>query len=171
VQPSSPAEQGGVRNDDIIIGFNDRDIDSSSQLPFYVGQVRPGSTARLTIMRDGAVIQLNVVVGSLPGSGIASANPPIESPRANTLGLTVSALSQEAQELSGIGGVRVDELDVGPAANAGLLSGDVIVELNRLAVPTVEAFGRAVDALPAEGFVPIRIWREGRGTTLVLELE
>jgi len=171
VQPNSPAEQGGVQNDDIIIGFNDRDIESSSQLPFYVGQVRPGSTARLTIMRDGAVIQLNVVVCSLPGSGIASANPPVEPPRANTLGLTVSPLSQEAQRVAGIEGVRVDELDDGPAANAGLLSGDVIVELNRLAVPSVEAFGLAVETLPSEGFVPIRIWREGRGTTLVLELE
>ena len=171
VQPSSPAEQGGVQNDDIIIGFNERQIESSSQLPFYVGQVRPGSTARLTIMRDGAVIQLNVVVGSLPGSGIASANPPIETPRANTLGLTVGALSQEAQEVAGIEGVRVDELDEGPAANAGLINGDVIVELNRLAVPTMEAFRLAVESLPDEGFVPIRIWREGRGTTLVLELE
>lgn len=122
-------------------------------------------------MRDGAIIQLNVVVGSLPGSGVASANPPDEPPRANTLGLTVSPLSQEAQRVAGIVGVRVDELDAGPAANAGLLSGDVIVELNRLAVPSIEAFGRAVETLPSEGYVPIRIWREGRGTTLVLELE
>lgn len=171
VQPSSPAEQGGVHNDDIIIGFNDREIESSSQLPFYVGQVRPGSIARLTIMRDAAVIQLNVVVGSLPGSGMTSTNPPVEPPRTNTLGLTVSALNQEAQELAGIQGVRVDELDEGPAASAGLRSGDVIVELNRLAVPSVEAFALAVESLPGDGYVPIRIWREGRGTTLVLELE
>ena len=73
--------------------------------------------------------------------------------------------------MAGIEGVRVDELDEGPAAKAGLINGDVIVELNRLAVPTVEAFRLAVEALPNEGYVPIRIWREGRGTTLVLELE
>lgn len=171
VQPGSPAEMGGVQNDDIIIGFNDREIESSSQLPFYVGQVRPGSTAQLTIMRNGSVIQVPVVVGSLPGSGIASSNPQIEPPRANTLGLTVSELSEEAQDVAGIEGVRVDELDDGPAASAGLINGDVILELNRLAVPTVEAFSLAVESLPDSGFVPIRIWREGRGTTLVLELE
>ena len=38
-------------------------------------------------------------------------------------------------------------------------------------VPDVRAFGRAVEELPESGYVPIRIWREGRGTTLVLELE
>ncbi len=171
VQPDSPAEQGGVQNDDIIIAFNDREIESSSQLPFYVGQVRPGSTARLRIMRNGSVIELPVVVGALPGSGVASTNPQVETPRVNTLGLTVSELSQEAKDVAGIEGVRIDELDEGPAARAGLQNGDVVLELNRNPVPSVEAFSRAVEALPESGYVPIRIWREGRGTTLVLELE
>ncbi len=171
VQPGSPAEAGGVQNDDIIIGFNSRDIESSSQLPFYVGQVRPGSRALLTIMRNGELIEIDVIVGSLPGDGIASMIPAAPEPRANTLGLSVSELSQEAQEVSGIQGVRVDELDDGPAAKAGLISGDVLVELNRMPVPNLAAFSRAVDELPDSGFVPVRIWREGRGTTLVLELE
>ncbi len=171
VQPGSPAEQGGVRNDDIIVAFNDREIQSSSQLPFYVGQVRPGTRARLTIMRDGELIEVPVTVGSLPGSGIAAVNAPVEPPRANTLGLSVSELSQEAREVAGISGVRIDEISEGPAASAGLQDGDVIVELNRTAVPDVEAFSNVIDALPSQGFVPVRIWREGRGTTLVLELE
>lgn len=171
VQPGSPAEAGGVENDDIIIGFNERDIESSSQLPFYVGQVRPGSTAILRIMRNGQVIDLPVEVGSLPGEGIASSVTETREPRVNTLGLTVSELSREAQEVAGIQGVRIDGLDAGPAARAGLLSGDVLVEVNRMPVPDVRAFGRAVEELPESGYVPIRIWREGRGTTLVLELE
>ncbi len=171
VQPGSPAEQGGVRNDDIIVAFNDREIQSSSQLPFYVGQVRPGTRARLSIMRDGELIEVPVTVGSLPGSGIAAVNAPVEPPRANTLGLSVSELSQEAREVAGISGVRIDEISEGPAASAGLQDGDVIVELNRTAVPDVEAFSNVIDALPSQGFVPVRIWREGRGTTLVLELE
>lgn len=171
VQSGSPAERGGVLNNDIIIGFNDRDIESSSQLPFYVGQVRPGSVATLTIMRDGALIKVPVTVGSLPGDGVASAIVPVDEPRANSLGLSVSGLSQEAQELAGIQGVRIDELDPGPAASAGLAPGDVIVELNRMPVPNVHAFNRVVADLPESAYVPIRIWREGRGTTLVLELE
>lgn len=171
VQPDSPAERGGVQNDDIIIAFNGREIESSSQLPFYVGQVRPGSSARLTIIRNGEQIEVPVLVGSLPGSGVASVNPQEQAPRANTLGLSVEELSQEAQEVAGITGVRISDIDDGPAAAAGLLAGDVIVELNRTPVPDFPSFTRVLESLPDTGFIPVRIWREGRGTTLVLELE
>jgi serine protease Do len=171
VQPGSPAETAGVLNDDIIMAFNGREIESSSMLPFYVGQVRPGTNAELTIMRNGETIALDVVVGALPGSGIASSNAPIEPPPANSLGLTISELSEEARDVSGVQGVRIEELQDGPAAKAGLEEGDVIVELNRMPVPDIGAFSAAAEQLPATGFVPVRIVREGRGTTLVLELE
>ncbi|MDP1930331.1 MAG: Do family serine endopeptidase [Gammaproteobacteria bacterium] len=171
VQPGSPAENAGVENNDIILTFNDREIESSSQLPFYVGQVRPGTIARLSIMRDGKIITLPVTVGSLPGSGVTSTSEPQEAPRTNSLGLTVTELSEEAQQVSGISGVRVDELLEGPAERAGLMSGDVIVELNRSPVPSLSEFARVANALPETGYIPIRIVREGRGTTLVLELK
>jgi serine protease Do len=170
VQPGSPAERAGIRNDDIIIAFNDRIIDSSSQLPFYVGQVRPGTSADLSIMRDGQVMSVAVVVGSLPGGGQVSTAPIIESPSANSLGISVAELSADAQNDAGVQGVVIEELDQGPAARAGLLAGDVIIELNRVPVPTVEAFTQIADALPDTAFVPVRIMRAGRGTTLVLEL-
>lgn len=171
VQPGSPAEDAGVQNNDIIIAFNDSEIEASSMLPFYVGQVRPGTTAQLTIMRNGDIITLPVVVGSLPGTGVAALREPQEGPRANTLGISVGELGQEAQQVAGISGVRVEELVEGPASSAGLMVGDVIVELNRQEVPSMSEFARVADALPAAGFIPIRIVREGRGTTLVLKLE
>lgn len=171
VQPGSPAEEAGVLNNDIIIAFNDSEIEASSMLPFYVGQVRPGTTAQLTIMRDGEIITLPVVVGSLPGAGVSASRAPEEEPSTNSLGISVSELGREAQEVSGVSGVRVEELLDGPAAEAGLMVGDVIVELNREAVPNMSEFARVADALPSSGYIPIRIVREGRGTTLVLHLE
>lgn len=171
VQPGSPAEEAGVLNNDIIIAFNDSEIEASSMLPFYVGQVRPGTTAQLSIMRDGEIITLPVVVGSLPGAGATASRQAEEEPSTNSLGISVSELGREAQEVSGIAGVRVEELLEGPAADAGLIVGDVIVELNREAVPNMSEFARVADALPDSGFIPVRIVREGRGTTLVLRLE
>ena len=171
VQSGSPAQAAGIENNDIIIGFNQRSIEASSQLPFYVGQVRPGTEAILTVVRDGDTLQLPVIVGSLPGNGLASMDRAVEPPRGNTLGLTVSQLSEEERGSPG-SGVRIDEVDEdGPAANAGLISGDIIISLNHRPVTDLQTFGSVTDDLPEGGFVPVRIMRDGRGTTLVLELK
>lgn len=173
VQPGSPAQEAGVMNNDIILAFNGIQIEQSSQLPFYVGQIRPGTQAELTVLREGDVIELPVVVGALPGSDQASAGVRPPAPSGNSLALTVEALAPELQaELPALaeGGVIVDQLREGPAMRAGLASGDVIVALNHQQVRSVSDFNRIVAALPATGYVPIRIVRDGRGTTLVLEL-
>ena len=173
VQPSSPAEAAGVRNNDIILAFNDIEIERSSQLPFYVGQIRPGTAAELTLIRDGEIMRLPVVVGALPGSDVAAAGVRPPPPRGNSLAMTVTvidpALQSENPALSD-GGVQIDQLREGPAMQAGLASGDVIVSLNHQDIRTVDDFNRVVESLPAQGFIPIRIIRDGRGTTLVLEL-
>lgn len=173
VQPDSPAERGGVLNNDIVLALNDITIEQSSQLPFYVGQVRPGSRATLTVLRDGQTRQLEVVVGALPGADVAAAAISRPETRDNTLGLTILPITREqllAMPEPAGGGVVVDQLPEGPARNAGLASGDVIVMLNHQRVSSVDDFNRIAESLPPSGFVPVRILRNGRGTTLVLEL-
>lgn len=173
VQPSSPAEAAGVQNNDIILAFNDIQIEQSSQLPFYVGQIRPGTEAELTLIREGEILRLPVIVGALPGSDVAAAGVRPPPPRGNSLAMTVTpldpALQSEVPALSA-GGVQIDQLREGPAMLAGLASGDVIVSLNHQDIRSVDDFNQVVESLPAEGYVPIRIVRDGRGTTLVLEL-
>jgi serine protease Do len=173
VQPDSPAQQAGVLNNDIILAFNNIQIEQSSQLPFYVGQVRPGTSAELTVLREGETVRLPVIVGSLPGADQASTGTRPSAPRGNSLALTVQNLDADLRSAAPAlanGGVQVDQLRDGPARSAGLESGDVIVSLNHQAIQNVDDFNRVVEELPAEGFVPVRVVREGRGTTLVLEL-
>ncbi|MDO9476392.1 MAG: Do family serine endopeptidase [Pseudohongiella sp.] len=173
VQPASPAEQAGVLNNDIILAFNGIQIEQSSQLPFYVGQVRPGTSAELNVLRDGKMIRLPVVVGSLPGADQAATGTRPAAPRGNSLALTAQNIDADMRSSSPAlsnGGVIIDQLRDGPARAAGLASGDVIVSLNHQAIQNVDDFNRVIEELPAQGFVPIRVVRDGRGTTLVLEL-
>jgi len=173
VQPGSPAEQAGVLNNDIILAFNNIQIEQSSQLPFYVGQVRPGTTAELSVLREGQALRLPVVVGSLPGSDQAAAGTRPTAPRGNSLALTVQNIDADIRGAFPAlqnGGVQVDQLRDGPARAAGLQSGDIIVSLNHQSIQNVEEFNRILEELPPSGFVPVRVVRDGRGTTLVLEL-
>jgi serine protease Do len=173
VQPGSPAEQAGVLNNDIILAFNNIQIEQSSQLPFYVGQVRPGTIAELSILREGRTLAMPVTVGSLPGSDQAAAGTRPTTPRGNSLALTVQNIDEDTRgtlPALGGGGVQIDQLRDGPARSAGLQSGDIIVSLNHQSIQNVDDFNRILEELPPRGFVPVRVVRDGRGTTLVLEL-
>lgn len=173
VQPDSPAEEAGILNNDIILAFNGIQIEQSSQLPFYVGQIRPGTEAELTVLRSGQILELPVVVGALPGADQASAGIRPPAPRGNSLALTVQEIDPQLRaEVPALadGGVLIDQLREGPAMQAGLASGDAIVTLNHQPVRSVSDFNQVLESLPATGYVPIRIVRDGRGTTLVLEL-
>jgi serine protease Do len=75
------------------------------------------------------------------------------------------------RRVTGLSGVQIAELDEGPGREAGLLAGDVIVSLNRQEIDSANKFASVASHLPDSGFVPIRIVREGQGTTMALELD
>lgn len=170
VQPSSPAEDGGIRNEDIILQFNEHEIEYFTDLPFYVGQYQPGTAAEVLLYRDGETLTRTVTLGSSPTNVVASNQPEVVRDRANPLGFRVTELGPEARQVTGLNGVRIAELNAGPGREAGLMEGDVIVSLNRQRIESAEDFAAVANALPESGFVPIRIVREGQGTTLALEL-
>jgi len=170
VQPESPAAISGIHNEDIILDFNDHEIEYYTDLPFYVGQYRPGTKAEVLIFRDGELITRTVELGSSPTNIIAAVSPEPARDRGNPLGFRVNELSAETKQVTGLSGVRIAEIVEGPGREAGLVEGDVIVALNRRDIASTEQFAEIANQLPASGFVPIRIIREGQGTTMALEL-
>lgn len=160
VQSGSAAERAGVQTNDVIVGFNDREIGLSSELPFHVGQVRPGSEAVLHVIRRGEAMELPVVVDGLPGSDRVAQSPRQVRPDHNRLGIVIGS-GQTAE---------IDDVEDGPARMAGLREGDVILSLNHSDVASAADFTRILSELPDEGYVPVRIQRGGRGSTLVMQL-
>jgi serine protease Do len=171
VSPGSPADQAGVQNEDIILEFDGREIEHSADLPFFVGQNKPGTSSQMLVYRNGQRLNLNVILGSSP-LNVAQEEVVQSVPQGvNPLGLRVADLSREARQVSDLSGVRVLEVIPGPAEDAGIIVDDVIVSLNRQEIVSAEQFAQVLRDLPSVGFVPVRIVREGRGTTLALDLD
>lgn len=171
VMADSPASDGGIHNEDIVLEFNGHPIEHYTDLPFYVGQYRPGTEAAVVIFRDGQLQNLTVDLGSSPTNIIAAVEPEVVKERANPLGFRVSELSIQARQVGGVSGVRIAELNDGPGREAGLLVGDIIVSLDRQPIDSPQTFANVANSLPESGFVPVRVMREGQGgTTLALEL-
>src|SRR5688500_321679 len=101
VEKGSPADKAGVEATDIIVGYDGKPVDSSSDLPRMVGSTRPGQQATLEVWRKGQSRKLNVTVGELQEERVASRETPKPKPQAeapaNRLGIVVAELSAEQE--------------------------------------------------------------------------
>lgn len=173
VLKGSPAEDAGVKPGDIITRFNDETIYRSSELPRWVGLVKPGEDAELTVIRDGEEKQLTVTIGLLPDDpALAMRGGAAEPDGADALGLQVRAASEaELARLDLKAGVVVTEVKAGPAQLAGIAVGDILVTLNNAPVVSPESFAEVVAELPESGTVAALINRDGNPRFLALKLK
>jgi serine protease Do len=132
VEKGSPADKAGVEATDIILKFDGKVVDASSDLPRIVGATRPGAKSDLEVWRKGATRTLSITVGELQEERIASRDTPrAQKPAelaANRLGIVVSELSaKQKEDLKLVNGLVV--MEVKPEARADVRRGDVIVML------------------------------------------
>uniref|UniRef100_UPI0035638170 Do family serine endopeptidase n=1 Tax=Hydrogenophaga sp. TaxID=1904254 RepID=UPI0035638170 len=134
VEANAPAAKAGVEPGDIILRFDGKDIEKSSDLPRFVGNTKPGTKSTMTVFRRGSTRELSITVGELEPDQptVAATEPEKTKPAAGaaaSLGLGLADLSPaQKKELNMKGGVLVAAAE-GPAARAGLREGDVIVSL------------------------------------------
>ena len=149
VEAGAPAQKAGIEAGDIILQFDGKAIEKSSDLPRLVGNTKPGSRATVTVLRRGSQRDLSVTVAELePERATRRTQGQEQRPPAGaqvqTMGLTVSELTEALKsELKLRGGVRVDASD-GAGARAGLREGDVIVAVGNVEVNNVREFEQAM---------------------------
>ena len=143
VEPGSPAEKAGVEAGDIIVKFEGKTIDKSSDLPRMVGGTKPGTKSTLTVFRRGANKDLTVTIAEIEADKPAvKASTKEEKPKASQVGqaygLAVSDITDaQKKELGVKGGVKVDAATEA-AARAGLHEGDIIVAVANVEVASVK---------------------------------
>jgi serine protease Do len=149
VESGGPADKAGIEPLDIILSVNGKPVDVSDQLPPLIAEIKPGQSAQLEVWRDKSIKRISVTVEELKEkTSVASkgrgGGAQGDTAVVNRIGLSVRALTAaEKGQLKTRGSIVVVEV-TGPAAEAGIREGDVIVSINREAVTTVDQFQTAV---------------------------
>ena len=151
VSPGSAAERAGVKRGDVIQSFNGQAVHDTNSLRNRVAEAGPGSTAELVILRDGSEKKLSVKLDEANPAKTARRGSDSEPGTADktALGVSVAPLTPElaarARVPKDMKGLIVEEVNPdGRAAAAGILEGDVIQEVNRQTVTSIDELKSAL---------------------------
>jgi len=147
VAPDSAAERAGVKRGDVIESFNGQAVHDTNTLRNRVAEAGPGTTAELVIVRDGSEKKLSVKLDEANPEKLARGRGERDGDSATddktALGVSVAPLTPELRERArapkDAEGLLVQDVNPdGRAAAAGVQPGDVIQEVNRQPVKSVD---------------------------------
>lgn len=173
VLADSPAARAGLMEGDVILSFEGETLASSSALPHRVGIADPGQRAELEVMRSGKRMKVTVEVGALRSdtpAQVPAAAPP--APVGGPLGMSVRMLSADERRDAQVvaGGVLVTAVDDGPAARAGVRTGDILLQLAGQEVDSPQRYAEVVDRLTPGQTVAVLVQRRGAPLFLALDV-
>jgi len=167
VESNGPSAGSGLQRGDVIAGLNGQPVSGPNELRLKISEMAPGAIAHLKVLRNGQPQEISVKLGELPGSSKQHASSQPGSAAGPLSGVQVEPLTpQIAQQIkvpADTKGVVVDSVRSGSSAdNAGLRQGDVIEQVNRKPVSSVNQFDRDVQMA---GKQPVVLLVNRGGTT------
>jgi serine protease Do len=153
-QVDSPAAKAGIQSGDVITAVDGQPVKNARELARKISSMAPGTSVKLGIWRKGEAKQLTLTLGELPNTRQARAQiaPDETGPGSNVgpLGLSLAPAANVAG--AGSAGVVVTQVDPdGPAAERGLRTGDVILDVGGKTVATPSDVRKAMQDAHAQG--------------------
>tara|TARA_X000000368_G_scaffold130217_1_gene102344 strand:- start:21 stop:1412 length:1392 start_codon:yes stop_codon:yes gene_type:complete len=147
---NSPADKAGLESGDVITGFEGKDITNGAELKNLVSSASPGSEITLTILRDGKIKDVDVILEERLGSEMTSANNTYDK-----FGLSVLDVTDELIEKyniqrpinSDIQGVVVTDIEENSIAEkSGMQEGDLITRVGRQKISNINMFKKEISS-------------------------
>ena len=165
VEEGESADNAGLIPGDVIIEFDSKEIKFSSDLPHVVGQIKPDSSAKAKVIRDGKEITLDFVLGELP---ITSEQfiPAKTQQSSDPLGLKVADIDRDNPSMTNMPeGVIVSRVNPNSAASGKVNRGDVITMIQykgqKYMVYDVDSFNQALNNFSSNNKIAIHLIRNG----------
>jgi serine protease Do len=161
VHKGNPADRGGIKTSDIIIAVDGKAVESARDLSRVIAESPVGKEIPISVVRNGAKKTIHVALGKRDDADLLASGP---SNQSNEFGLQLSELNPETARRLGFAkdekGVLVTQ--VAPdsrGSKAGLQQGDVVKEINRKPVSTLEDYYRGMENVSSDKPIQLLIKR------------
>jgi serine protease Do len=187
VVEDSPADEAGVKREDVILVFDGKELDDSDELTKAVRKKSAGDAADLLILRDGKKKSISVILGKPPKDDLHVLEYSPGDKKFKTysygfsglsggrIGVKVQDLTDQLGEYFGVEdaqGALVTEADEdGPAYKAGLRGGDVIVEVDGEKIEDVDELRDEISDKEEGERAKIKVIRDRQPKTFTVEVE
>ncbi len=168
VEPGSPAEHAGLKQGDVIVSLNERQVIDANALRNQIASTRPESSVSIGFLRNGKSESRSVRLVEREREKQASSAPVEDDGETASFGMSVTPLTPRVAEQLELPrtekGLVVTDLDpAGAAASAGIQQGDVITRVNDRAVADVPALR---EAMATHADKPVLVLVNRRGASL-----
>jgi len=167
--PGDPAEKAGIEANDIIIEINGKKIANSRELTMMIANTGVGEEIKIKVFRDGKERTVKAKVDKREKEKLASLGSQDE--REDDLGIHVSELTPDIARrynLAETEGVIVTDIKSGSkGADAGIMAGDIIKEINHKTIKTVKDYNEIIRETDEEESIRMFIRRRNRGFLIV----
>jgi serine protease Do len=166
--PGDPADVAGIVAGDVIVRIGDQAIEKADDVVRTVALLRVGIAVKVEVVRDGETHVFDVTLEERPSEEVLASYQGKASETESTVafGLTVGPITEIMAQHLGLNstdGVVIMGVATGSRAEvAGLVEGDVILEVNRQSVRNVDEWNTAVSGLGNTGRVMLTVLRGGQ---------
>jgi len=176
VEKNGPADKAGIEASDVILKFDGRPVDRSSDLPRIVAATKPGSKVVVELWRKGTTKHVTVEIAEMQEEGMVarSAKKLVDDVAGMIarLGIVVSELSKEQlQELEASGGLLVEEVKGAAARAAGLQQGDVLLAIGNTSIRSLSQFNEILKQIPKGRNVALLVRRGEAASYVAIRLD
>ena len=175
VFPGDPADEAGLKRGDVVIQVGDVPIEVSDDLNREVGLLATGTAVDFVVIRDGETLTLTVILGLRPSEEelLTYQGQVPESDSESFRGISVGPVTGFIARHLGLNstdGVVIMDVEPGSKAEeAGLTEGDVILEIDHVAITSVEEWDSVVSELNESNAVTLTVHRNGALRFVIVE--
>jgi serine protease Do len=163
VEAAGPADKVGIHAGDVVVSVDGSDVERAQDLSRLVARHAPGSTVRLSVLRDKSPKSFNVTLDALKDDVGKDAADEHSAEPATGLGIRLGDAPN--------GGAMVQGVAPGGAAAESLAAGDVILEVNRVRVATAQDAVKLIKAAPLGEPLLLKVRSEEGGRTRYVAIE